>query len=75
MATEVVYEPPAEPEEPASAGNLWNREPVLIRMLAGQLIATAVTFGLPLDEAQEISLLGLVTLVLAVWTRRAVTPA
>ena len=72
---EYVYDQAEDPDEPANAGNLWNREPVLVRLLFGQALATAIAFGAPLNDVQQASIMGLATAVLAVWTRRAVRPA
>ena len=51
------------------------KEPVLISVLVGNLLALAAAFGFQLDQAQTAAIMGLVsTIVVVVFGRANVTP-
>ena len=51
------------------------REPVVLSVLAGNILALAVAFGIGLDEVQIAAIMGVVsTLVVVVFGRQNVTP-
>jgi hypothetical protein len=53
---------------------LWNREPALFYGLVNAVIALVCAFGLDLSGEQIAGIMAVTSAVLAVITRRAVTP-
>ena len=70
-----VYDPAPDVLEDPEVGNLWNREPAMVRAFVGSLIALFVSFGLQLSGEQVGAIMSVVTIGLGLWTRRNVSPA